>query len=135
MAIGALWLPTNLRDYKDWRTTCYAVTNLRVRDGIKYDLEIAHPADDFSLVYRWINLCTSITVYMLLPDEQGFLRRWEFDYALPSNGNLAARWFTVVCSQCNVHQISSLPGICMGFLETPASYGIEVDGSGKVIFR
>lgn len=134
MAIGLFWLPNNLRDYSEWATTCYTVTALRIRDGIKYDLEIAHPADDFSLVNRWINICRAIDIYMVLPDEQGTLRNWKFIGALPSDGNLSSRWFTVVCSQCNVQEVASLP-LIFGSTQNLAARGIELGGARKASYQ
>ncbi len=134
MAIGLFWLPENLKDYSGMNSTCYTVTALRIRDDIKYDLQITHPADDFSLVYRWINLCRALDVYMVLPDEQGMLRNWEFKGALPSGENAASGWFTVVCSKCNVNEIPNLPHV-FGSAQNLAARGIEIGGARRAIYR
>lgn len=134
MAIGLFWLPDNLKDYSEWSTTCYTVTALNIRDDIKYDLQIAHPADDFSLVNRWINICRAIDVYMVLPDEQGILRNWLFKSALPSGGDLANGRFTVVCSKCNVQEVSSLP-LIFGSSQNLAARGIELAGARRAAYR
>ena len=134
MAIGLFWLPNNLRDYSEWATTCYTVTDFRIRDNIKYDLQIVHPADDYSLVYRWISLCRALDIYMILPDEQGNERHWKFKSALPSGEKASEGWLTVVCSQCNVEELSSLP-LIFGTSHNLAARGIELANARRNAYK
>ena len=129
MAIGLLWIPSNL-SINAGNHTCYTINNISLRDDIKYDIGIEHKSNDYSLLERWKGTCRQLDVYMMIYNSYyNSFEYYLFRRALPNAigmGNWGPQ-LTITCSRCNVERLNVLPD----YLNPAAEMGIVLGAARR----